>query len=109
MSPPGRPPMAARPEPTVAPRRDVALTKREVIHRVLAHERPPYVPWSFGFTLEAREKLEDHFGHLDLDRLLHAHLVWAGDPAGAFTNLGGDFYRDPFGVVWDRHRSKSVV
>jgi len=103
MNPTGRPPEAARLGAPAVPRRDTPLTKREVIHRVLAHERPPYVPWSFGFTLEAREKLEDHFGNLDLDRLLHAHLVWAGDPAGAFTNLGGEFFRDPFGVVWDRH------
>ena len=32
-------------------------TKREVVRRVLEGRKPPYVPWSFGFTLEARQKL----------------------------------------------------
>ncbi len=94
---------APAPRDVDPPAKPAALTKREVIRRVIAHERPPYVPWSFGFTVEAREKLEQHFATTDLDRVLHNHLVWAGDPAGAFQNLGGDYFRDPFGVVWDRH------
>jgi len=36
--------------------------KRNVVKMVLNGEKPPYVPWSFGFTLEAREKLQKHFG-----------------------------------------------
>ncbi len=30
------------------------MTKREVICAVLDGKQPPYVPWSCGFTLEAR-------------------------------------------------------
>jgi uroporphyrinogen decarboxylase len=84
------------------------MTKREVIRQVLTHQRPPYVPWSFSFTLEAREKLERHYGTTDLAPLLHDHLVWAGNPAGSFTDLGGDRVRDPFGVVWDRSVDKDI-
>jgi len=84
------------------------MTKREVIRQVLAHQRPPYVPWSFSFTLEAREKLERHYGTTDLDTVLHQHLVWAGNPAGSFVDLGHDQFRDPFGVVWDRTVDKDI-
>ena len=34
------------------------MTRRDVIRAVVSGERPPYVPWSYGFTVEAREKLE---------------------------------------------------
>ena len=36
--------------------------KREVIQMVLEGRRPPYVPWSFKFTLEAGKKLQEHYG-----------------------------------------------
>ena len=84
------------------------MTKRDVVRRILAHQPPPYVPWSFSFTLEARQKLEAHYGTTDLDIRLHDHLVWAGNPAGSFVDLGDDHFRDPFGVVWDRRVDKDI-
>ncbi len=93
------------PLPPATPR---PMTKRDVIHQVIAHQRPAYVPWSFGFTTEAREKLAHHYGTTDLDTVLHNHLVWAGNPAGSFTDLGGDRVRDPFGVIWDRSVDKDI-
>ena len=38
------------------------MTKREVVRLVLSGKRPPYVPWSMGFTKEAKDKLQRHFG-----------------------------------------------
>ena len=38
------------------------MTKREVVRLVLDGERPPYVPWQIGLTVEARAKLGEHFG-----------------------------------------------
>ncbi|MBP6506801.1 MAG: hypothetical protein KA257_04490 [Opitutaceae bacterium] len=84
------------------------MTKREVIRLAITHQRPPYVPWSFGFTAEAREKLERHYGTTNLDGVLHNHLVWAGNPAGSFTELGDDRVRDAFGVIWDRRVDKDI-
>jgi uroporphyrinogen decarboxylase len=84
------------------------MTKRDVVRLALEHQRPPYVPWSFSFTVEAREKLERHYSTTDLDAVLHNHLVWAGNPAGSFVALEGDRVRDPFGVVWDRSVDKDI-
>ncbi len=84
------------------------MTKREVIKMVLDGERPPYVPWSFSFTLEAREKLVRHFGTDHLEPILHNHLLGLGNPIGFFEELGNDHFRDVFGVVWDRSVDKDI-
>lgn len=84
------------------------MTKRDVIHTVLEHRRPPYVPWSLGFTHEAAEKLRQHFGQDDLEPLLHNHLLGLGNGVGFFTDLGNDLVQDAFGVVWDRSVDKDI-
>jgi uroporphyrinogen decarboxylase len=78
------------------------MTKREVIRMVLEHRRPPYVPWSFSFTYEAMQKLTAHYGRDRLDDVLAPHLLGLGSGIGFFEDLGGDRFRDVFGVVWDR-------
>ena len=83
-------------------------TKREVIHSVLQGQKPPYVPWSCGFTKEARQKLETYFTHQDLEATLQNHLLKLGSDIGFFTDLGNDRVQDVFGVVWDRSIDKDI-
>jgi uroporphyrinogen decarboxylase len=84
------------------------VTKREVVRRAIQGRRPPYVPWSFGFTREAAEKLRDHFGTTDLTGVLDNHLAWLGGAEGFFTDVGEDCVRDVFGVQWDRSVDKDI-
>jgi uroporphyrinogen decarboxylase len=84
------------------------MTKREVIYDVLNGKRPPYVPWSFSFTKEAREKLVKYYGNDDLQGVMHNHLLGLGNPIGFFEDLGDDHFRDVFGVVWDRSIDKDI-
>lgn len=85
------------------------MTKRDVVRTVLEHQRPPYVPWSFGFTVEARELLLAHFGAgADLEELLGNHLLLLGSDIGTVTDIGNDRVRDIFGVVWDRSIDKDI-
>ena len=85
------------------------MTKREVIRTVLEHRRPPYVPWSFGFTHEAKQTLMGHYGpEADLEEVLDNHLLKLGSDIGFFEELGGDLFRDVFGVVWDRSIDKDI-
>jgi uroporphyrinogen decarboxylase len=85
------------------------MTKRETVRAVLEHKRPPYVPWSFGFTQEAKEKLLEHYGaQADLDEALDNHLLRLGSDIGFFEELGGNLFRDVFGVVWDRSIDKDI-
>jgi uroporphyrinogen decarboxylase len=84
------------------------MTKREVIHTILAGQVPPYVPWSCGFTQEARGKLIEHFKPLGIEDALQNHLLKLGSDIGFFTNLGNNRFQDVFGVVWDRSIDKDI-
>lgn len=84
------------------------MTKRDVIRMVLDGEKPPYVPWSFSFTREARDKLVKHFTTEDLEPILNNHLLGLGNDIGFFEDLGNDRFRDVFGVVWDRSIDKDI-
>jgi uroporphyrinogen decarboxylase len=83
-------------------------SKREAVETVLEGRPAPWVPWSLGFTLEARQKLEDHFGKADLTDVLDNHLLDLGNPIGFFTDMGVDLVQDVFGVVWDRRVDKDI-
>ncbi len=84
------------------------MTKRDVIKQVLAGAVPPYVPWSFRFTKEAKEKLIAHYGKSDLPGLLGDHILELGSDIGFFEDLGNERVRDVFGVVWDRSVDKDI-
>jgi uroporphyrinogen decarboxylase len=84
------------------------MTPREVVREAIAFRRPPYVPWSFRFTKEAREKLERHFGTSEIDPFVGNHLLELGSDIGFFTELGNERFRDVFGVVWNRSIDKDI-
>ncbi len=84
------------------------MTKRKVIKCVLDGGRPPYVPWSCGFTKEAKDKLREHYAPLDLEDALQNHLLKLGSDIGFFNDLGNDRVQDVFGVVWDRSVDKDI-
>jgi uroporphyrinogen decarboxylase len=85
------------------------VTKRDVVRTVLDHQRPPYVPWHFGFTVEARQKLLEHYGAgTDLEEVLGNHLVHLGSELGTFVDVGDHRVRDIFGVVWNRSIDRDI-
>jgi uroporphyrinogen decarboxylase len=84
------------------------MKRREVIQIVLDGKRPPYVPWSFGFTKEAKEKLQQHYGETDLEQVLQNHLLKLGSDIGFFTDLGNQRVKDIFGVIWDRSVDRDI-
>ncbi|NLE44508.1 MAG: uroporphyrinogen-III decarboxylase-like protein [Chloroflexi bacterium] len=83
-------------------------TRREVVIDVLEGRRPAYVPWELGFTVEAADKLRDHFGIDDLADVLQNHYVGLGNGIGFFTDIGNHRVRDVFGVVWDRSVDRDI-
>jgi uroporphyrinogen decarboxylase len=83
------------------------VTKREVISLVLEGRRPPYVPWNFGFTLEAVQKLKAFYGSLE-PATGGNHLLGLGSGIFTTVDIGDECVRDPFGVVWDRSRDKDI-
>jgi len=84
------------------------MNKREVIRLVMDGKKPPYVPWSFGFTYEAKEKLRAYYGQQDLEPFLNNHILELGNGIGFFNDIGPDLVQDVFGVVWDRSVDKDI-
>lgn len=84
------------------------MTKRKIIQAVLEGQSPPYVPWSCGFTQEARLKLQAHFAPVELEVALQNHFVKLGSDIGFFTDLGNNRYQDVFGVMWDRSIDRDI-
>lgn len=84
------------------------MQKRDIVRMVFEGQQPPYVPWSYGFTHEATQKLVAHYGTADLEPVFHNHLLGLGNGVGFFDDLGHDQYRDVFGVVWDRTVDKDI-
>ena len=84
------------------------MTKREVVKTVLEHKKPPYVPWHFGFTVEAKQKLMDHYGSDDIMDITDNHFLVLGDEIGFFEDIGNSRFRDIFNVIWDRTIDKDI-
>ena len=84
------------------------MTKREIVRMALGGERPPYVPWSLGFTREARQQLQAYYGCDDIEAPLDNHLVKLGSDIGFFTQVDENLFRDVFGVFWDRTIDKDI-
>ena len=83
------------------------MTKREVVRLAIEGRRPPYVPWHFGFTYEAAQKLRQHFGRSDLEDVLQNQMLKMGG-TGPYTDIGDECFRDRFGVVWERSVDKDI-
>ena len=84
------------------------MTRREIIKTVLDGKKPPYTPWSFKFTVEAKSLLTDYYGTNDLDDVLYNHVLMLGADVGFFDRIGENLYRDVFGAVWDRSIDKDI-
>ncbi|WP_068472268.1 uroporphyrinogen decarboxylase family protein [Saccharicrinis aurantiacus] len=84
------------------------MTKREVVKMVLDGKKPPYVPWSFKFTEEPKQMLQEHYGVDDLDPVLGNHILNLGSDIGFFEEVEPDMFQDVFGVIWDRSIDKDI-
>jgi len=84
------------------------MTKRDVIRIVLDGKKPPYVPWSFKFTLEPKLMLQKYYGVSDLDTVIGNHILQLGSDIGFFENQGNNIYQDVFNVIWDRSIDKDI-
>jgi len=83
-------------------------TKRQIIHALLEGTKPPYVPWSCGFTQQARDKLQAYLAPIELEAALQNHILKLGSDIGFFSELGDQRVQDVFGVVWDRSVDEDI-
>ncbi len=84
------------------------MTKRDVVKTALDHKRPPYVPWHFGFTVEAKQKLMAHYNTDDIMDVTDNHFLILGDEIGFFEDIGNERFIDIFNVIWDKSIDKDI-
>lgn len=86
------------------------MTPRERALAALRHEQPDQTPFSLGFTVPAYQKLVNYYGS---DAPLHAlgnclAALEAKVPGEAWVEVRPNFWRDEFGVVWNRTIDKDI-
>ena len=79
-----------------------------MIIEALEFRPPPYVPWAWGPTERAAERLRLHLGVEDLSNFLAPHFVDVEASFRGFEPIGYNLYRDAYGVVWDRSIDKDI-
>ncbi len=88
------------------------MTKREVVQLTFTHRKPPYVPWSFSLTSDAKQKLMTYYGVKDeegLEAILGNHQLRLGGPGvGFMTRLDDNHVKDHYGVIWDQTVDKDI-
>ncbi|MGQ9631042.1 MAG: uroporphyrinogen decarboxylase family protein [bacterium] len=83
------------------------MTRKEIVRSALRFENPGIVPYSFGFTVEAHEKMASYFGDESFEEKLGNYVAMC-DMSSPFQDLGNFRVRDEFGVVWNRTVDKSI-
>ena len=85
------------------------MTPRERVVEALGHRQPDVCPWHISFTIPARDKLRMALGINDLDRAVGNHFAKIeAVPEDGWREIRPDFWRDEFGVVWDRTIDKDI-
>jgi uroporphyrinogen decarboxylase len=88
---------------------DSAATSRERVWRSIRHFQPDRVPCYFSFTQAASRKLEAYYGSSDLDSMLDNDMVrYSIRRPALLQEIRPDFYRDEFGVIWNRSVDKDI-
>jgi len=79
------------------------MTRRERVAMALAHQQPEVVPYHITFTIPIEAQVREHYGVEDVDALIGNHLACtSARPPDAWVEVQPGFWRDEFGVVWDR-------
>ncbi len=81
-------------------------TARERMLTTLRHQQPDVCPWQIDLTLDAHAATAAYLGDTDFERKIGNHL--ALHEVGYFVEVRPEYYRDPFGIVWNRSIDKDI-
>lgn len=83
------------------------MTPRERVRTVLEFSEADIVPYNVWLTISAREKLAAYYGDADVEKRLGNHIAMVGAER-PMREIRPGFFRDEFGVVWDRTVDKDI-
>ena len=85
------------------------MTGKELVLASLRHEQPPTCPYRLSFTIPAAQKLAAHYGDPNFRARLQCSVVeLETTPEGAWVEVKKDYWRDDFGVIWNRTVDKDI-
>ncbi|MCL2703632.1 MAG: uroporphyrinogen decarboxylase family protein [Defluviitaleaceae bacterium] len=77
------------------------MTKKERVLRAITRRETDFIPFSMGFTQQARDKAVRYFADERFEDKINNHFAgayYAGEP----IMIKPGFFRDDFGVIWNR-------
>ncbi|MHB9032811.1 MAG: uroporphyrinogen decarboxylase family protein [Anaerolineae bacterium] len=84
----------------------MAITPRERVLTALKHNQPDVTPWQIDLTIDARAQTAAYLNDPDFVEKIGNHL--AGCEDGYFTEVKPGFWKDQFGIVWNRTIDKDI-
>ncbi len=83
------------------------MEKRDVVELALAGKEVPYIPWAISFTQDSAVKLQNHLGIENAYEYCDNCVQFIGSTLPE-TDMGGEQYKDIFGVTWDKSEDKGI-
>ncbi len=85
------------------------MTAKERVKTAVRHQQPDICPWQLGFTQIAHAKMVEYTGDPEFAAKLGNHIVGI-EPLqpDAWREVKPGFWRDQFGVVWNRTIDKDI-
>ena len=85
------------------------MTKKEILKKALEFEDTPLVPYNMEFTQGAYKKLVDYYKTDDVYAIIGNYLATTeAVPPDYWTRIRADFFKDEFGVIWNRTVDKDI-
>lgn len=85
------------------------MTHKERVIGALRHEQPDVCPYDISFTIGAAAKMARHYGDEGFHDKLGCHIaMMAPVKPGAWVEVEPGYWRDQFGVVWNRTVDKDI-
>lgn len=85
------------------------MTPKQRIYLALRHRQPDICPYQLDFTIPAHDKMVAFTGDSDFAEKIGNHLVRVEPlPPDAWVEIKPNFWRDQFGVIWNRTIDKDI-
>ncbi|MCM8760123.1 MAG: hypothetical protein NC832_00150 [Candidatus Omnitrophica bacterium] len=86
------------------------MTRKERVKKAVQHIQPDIVPYNIGFTVPAYEKMKSYYNDPYFTEKIGNHIVGIArkEPEQDPDLIKKGFYRDAFGVVWNRTVDKDI-
>ncbi len=84
----------------------MSVTPRDRVLAALRHEQPDVTPWQINLTADAHDQTAAYLRDPNFASKMGNHLAAYGD--GWFEEVRPGFWRDQFGIVWNRTIDRDI-